>query len=169
GESIAAALMLGADAVQVGTAFLLADEAITPAPYRRAILEAGDDPTRLTRVVSGRFARGIDTQFMREMEQHEARIPPYPVQNALTAELRAAAARADDTDVMSLWAGQSVKLVREDSAQAITERLWRDAQAVMRAKTTRFAASPAVRSHGRRPGASGMRASRPGSGPGSFE
>lgn len=169
GEGIAAALMLGADAAQVGTAYLLADEAITPAPQRRAILEAGDDPTRLTRVVSGRFARGIDTAFMREMEKHEAVIPPYPVQNALTGELRAAATKAGDTNAMSLWAGQSVKLVREGSAQSITEQLWRDAQAVMRARTTRYAASPVSRSHGRRAGASGMRVSRPGTGPGSFE
>jgi nitronate monooxygenase len=170
GESIAAALMLGADAVQVGTAYLLADEAITPAPHRRAIEEAGDDPTALTRVISGRTARGIDNAFMREMQQHEDRIPPYPVQNALTAELRAAATKAGNPDAMSLWAGQSVQLAQAGSAATITERLWRDAQAMMRARTTRYAASPLSRGGGpRRAAASSYRAARPFSGPSPHE
>lgn len=162
GESIAAALMLGADVVQVGTAYLLADEAITP-------MQAGDDPTRLTRVVSGRFARGIETAFMREMEAHESAIPPYPVQNALTQELRAAASKANDTDAMSLWAGQSVKLATPGSATTITENLWREAQSVMRARTTRFAASAHLRSAGRRASATSYRSARPFSGPSAHE
>src|SRR5213075_2417246 len=60
GRGVAAALALGAAAAQMGTAFLLADEAVTSKPWRRAIGEAGDDATRLTRAFTGRHARGVE-------------------------------------------------------------------------------------------------------------
>jgi nitronate monooxygenase len=150
GEGVAAALMLGADAVQVGTAYLLSEEAITPAPQREAIRNAPDDPTRLTRAISGRYARGIDNEFMHAMRPIEDSIAPYPIQNALTGELRAAAIKANSTDAMSLWAGQSVKLAREGKAADITRDLWTQAQAVMRARATRYGGSPGARTHARR-------------------
>ena len=138
GAGVAAALTLGAAAVQVGTAYLLSDEAITNAPWRAAIETAPDDPTRLTRAISGRYARGIDNEFMRAMRPIEGQIPPYPIQNALTQELRAAAARAGSPDVLSLWAGQSVKLARRGKAADITRDLWRDAQQVLRDQAARW-------------------------------
>ena len=133
---------LGAEAVQVGTAYLLADEAIVNAPWRQALESPGDDPTRLTRAISGRYARGIENDFMRELRPLEREVPAYPVQNALTQELRAAAAKAGSPDVLSLWAGQSVRLARKGAAADITRDLWRDAQACLRATAARFAASP---------------------------
>ncbi len=160
GEAIAAALMLGADAVQVGTAYLLSDEATTPAPQREAIINAPDDATRLTRAISGRYARGIENEFMRAMRPLEDKIAPYPIQNALTGELRAAAIKANSTDVMSLWAGQSVKLARRGPAAEITQDLWLHAQAVMRARTTRFGGTPGQRSNRRRGGVSPLRTPR---------
>jgi nitronate monooxygenase len=128
GAGIAAALMLGASAVQLGTAYLLSDEATTNAAWRRAIAEAPDDPTRLTRVISGRYARGIENEFMRVLQPVEADIPAYPIQNALTQDLRAAAAKATSPDVLSLWAGQAVKLARTGKAADLTTTLWREAQ-----------------------------------------
>ena len=129
GPAIAAALALGASAVQIGTAYLLANEALTSAPWRAAIANAGDDATRLTRAISGRFARGIENEFMREMRPVEQDVPAYPVQNALTQELRAAAAKAGSSDVLSLWAGQSVQMAKTGgSARDITLRLWAQAQ-----------------------------------------
>jgi nitronate monooxygenase len=138
GAAVAAALALGAAAVQVGTAYLLADEAATSAPWREAIARSGPDATRLTRVFSGRHARGIVNPFMEEMVAHEAEIPAYPVQNALTQELRAAAAKAGSSDALSLWAGQSVTLARAGSAAAITERMWREAQDALAAASRRW-------------------------------
>jgi nitronate monooxygenase len=138
GAAVAAALTLGAAAVQIGTAYLLADEAATSAPWRRAIAEAGPDATRLTRVFSGRHARGLVNAFMVEMTAHEAEIPAYPVQNALTQELRAAAAKAGSSDALSLWAGQSVTLARSGGAAEITERLWREAQGALAAASRRW-------------------------------
>ena len=112
GRGIAAALALGADAVQLGTAFLNTAEAALAEPYRAALRAAEGDATRLTRAFSGRYARGIDNAFIRHMAAIEAEMPDYPVQNALTADIRAASARAGLADYLSLWAGQGVGLLR---------------------------------------------------------
>ncbi|GAB4190500.1 MAG: nitronate monooxygenase [Thalassobaculales bacterium] len=139
GRGIAAALLLGAEAVQLGTAFLLSPEAATNPVWRQRIADAGDDPTRLTRVISGRYARGIENRIMRELRGEEADIPPYPVQNALTAELRAAAARAGSDAPLSLWAGQGVKAARALPAAALVETLWAEAEAAVAALAGRLA------------------------------
>ena len=127
GHGIAAALALGASAVQMGTAFLLADEAVTPAPWRSAIATAGDDPTRLTRAFTGRHARGLENRFMREMRATEGEVPAYPVQNRLTQPLRAAASQAGSPDLMSLWAGQGVGLARSGPAGDMLRSWWAEA------------------------------------------
>jgi nitronate monooxygenase len=129
GRGVAAALAMGADAVQMGSAFLLSDEAITSAPWRRAIEAAPDDATRLTRAFSGRHARGIENRFMRELRPFEAELPPYPVQNRLTAPLRAAAEAKGDAELMSLWAGQAVTLARPGAAAEMVQRWWAEARA----------------------------------------
>lgn len=139
GAGVAAALSLGAAAVQIGSAYLLADEAVTNAPWRAAIASAEDDPTRLTRAFSGRYARGIDNEFMRAMRPFEDRIAPYPVQNALTQDMRAAATKAGSSGAISLWAGQAIRLARPGSAETITNDLWREAQDTLRATTNRWA------------------------------
>ena len=131
GAGIAAALLLGADAVQMGTAFLRAPEATISAPWRRALEQAGDDATRLTRVYSGRYARGIENRFLREMRGEEKDIPAYPVQNALTGELRAASAAQGSAEALSLWAGQGVNAARDLPAAELVETLWRETQSAM--------------------------------------
>ena len=140
GRGVAAVLALGASAAQMGTAFLLADEATTPAAWRRAILAAPDDPTRLTRAFSGRYARGVENRFMRLMHGVEAQVPAYPVQNRLTQPLRAAAAQADDPEFMSLWAGQAVRLAQPGGAADMVRRWWaqaREAAEAVAARTRR--------------------------------
>jgi nitronate monooxygenase len=122
GRGIAAALMLGASAVQIGTAFLLADEAATSAPYRRALAAASDADTVLTRAFSGRYARGIANRMTRELAQSDE-IAPFPYQNALTRDIRAAAARAESSEYLSLWAGQAAPLARDGSAETIARDL----------------------------------------------
>ncbi|HWA30950.1 MAG TPA: nitronate monooxygenase, partial [Rhizomicrobium sp.] len=128
GAGIAAALLLGADAVQMGTAYLLTPEAIISKPWQDALRNVPDDATRLTRVYSGRYARGIENRFMREFRPAEKDLPAYPVQNALTGELRAASAKAGSSDALSLWAGQGVKAIRELPAADLTRLLWDEAQ-----------------------------------------
>ena len=128
GRGVAAALALGACAVQMGTAFLLADEAIIGPTWKQAIGAAGDDATRLTRAFSGRYARGIENRFMRELRAHEEDVPAYPVQNRLTQPLRAAAEKAGDPEMISLWAGQGVTLAQPGAAGEMVRRWWAQAQ-----------------------------------------
>lgn len=133
GRGVAAVLALGADAAQMGTAFLLSDEALTSGPWRMAIQAAPDDPTRLTRAFSGRHARGLENRFTREMRAVEYELPAYPVQNRLTLPLRQAAENAGDTEMMSLWAGQAVKLARPGAAEAMVRTWWAEAREAARA------------------------------------
>jgi nitronate monooxygenase len=128
GRGVAAALALGASAVQMGTAFLLAEEAALNAPWRRAVETAPDDPTRLTRALTGRHARGLENRFTRDMRQVEDEVPAYPVQNRLTQPLRAAAAKAGNPDMLSLWAGQGVKLAEAGRAAELVRRWWDEAR-----------------------------------------
>jgi nitronate monooxygenase len=128
GEDIKAALALGARAVQMGTAFLVTDEAATHPAYKARIL-SGAGRTRLTRSFSGRYARGIENRFMRQMETVEAQVPPYPVQNALTGSIRAAAAKSGDTEWMSLWAGTAFARARPMAAGRLVALLASELQA----------------------------------------
>jgi nitronate monooxygenase len=112
GADIAKMLALGASAVQMGTAFLVSDESGISADYKQRLLTAGNHSTRLTRAFSGRYARGLENRFMQIMESVESQVPAYPVQNALTGSIRAAASKAGDTELMSLWAGTGVNLAR---------------------------------------------------------
>jgi len=127
GRGVAAALALGAAAAQMGTAFMLSDEATTSKPWRRALETAGDDPTVLTRAFTGRHARGVENRFMREMRAVENEVPAYPVQNRLTQPLRAASAAANDPEMISLWAGQAVALGRSGAAGEMVRRWWAEA------------------------------------------
>jgi len=125
GRGIAAALALGATAVQLGTAFLTCEESGVPPAYKEAILGAREDQTRITRAFSGRPARGIVNRFMTEVEAGDgsAEILPFPLQNAATRPLRSAAARQGRSEFLSLWAGQGVRLARRQSAADLVAKL----------------------------------------------
>ena len=119
GRGIAAALMLGASGCQLGTAFLTCPEAGIHPAWKALLREARDDATRVTRVFSGKPARGLVNDFMRRFEALEAKLPPYPVQNALTGEIRQAATKAGRMEYLSLWAGQAARLSRGISADEL--------------------------------------------------
>ncbi|MAY65621.1 MAG: nitronate monooxygenase [Rhodospirillaceae bacterium] len=133
GRGIAAALALGAQAVQMGTAFLTCDEAGTPECYKAAMLAAQPEQTRITEAFSGRFARGIENRFMAMMEGDgaEAAPLPFPWQNALTRPMRTAAAKAGDPGLLSLWAGQGVGLSRRQTAAELMARLAKETDAAI--------------------------------------
>jgi nitronate monooxygenase len=112
GRGLAAALCLGAQAVQMGTAFLTCEESGAPAVHKAAVLAATGDDTAITRAFSGRPARGLRNRFLLEVAEHEADLPAFPVQNALTRDVRAAAGKQGRPEFMSLWAGQAARLAR---------------------------------------------------------
>lgn len=120
-RGVAAALALGASGVQVGTAFLRTRESAAPASHRRAIAEASDTTTVLTRAMSGRLARGIPNRAMRMLS--DAPILPFPAQNWLTGRFRAEAGSRDLGDLVSLWAGQSAPLARRETAADVFAEL----------------------------------------------
>lgn len=131
GRGIAAALMLGAQAVQLGTAFLTTEEAGIAEVYKDAIVNARAEQTRVTRAFSGRPARGISNTFMDEADAIAQDILPYPLQNALTRPMRTAGGKQNDTNVLSLWAGQGAALARRESATTLIARLVQETQAAL--------------------------------------
>ena len=135
GRGIAAALALGAVGAQLGTAFLTCEEAGVPDVYKQAILEAHEDQTRITRAFSGRPARGIINRFMRDVEApwwpHQFSILPFPLQNALTRPLRAAAAKQGRAEFLSLWAGQGIRMARRMKAADLVAALVEETDAAI--------------------------------------
>lgn len=126
GRGVVAALALGADGVQVGTAFLACEESGASPAHREALrTEAAREP-ELTRVFSGRMARGIRNRWMSELECSAPELPPYPVQNWLTGPIRRAAAAAGRADYIALWAGQNAALVKHTRASELMAFLQED-------------------------------------------
>jgi nitronate monooxygenase len=124
GEAVAAVLVAGAAAAQLGTAFMRCREAATSPPHRAAL--ASVRPTGLTRAFSGRLARGIVNRLQAE---HTSAAPiAYPEINHLTAPLRAHGRSVGDPDLVNLWAGQAHELAREAPAAEVVARLDRDAR-----------------------------------------
>ena len=127
GRGVAAALALGAQAVSLGTAFLACPESGASRAYKEAVLaRADDDPTTLTRAFSGALARGLRNRFTEEMAG--APVLPFPLQNALTSDMRRAAGKAGNADLLSLWAGQAVPLARARGAGELVRDLVRETE-----------------------------------------
>ena len=134
GAALAAVLVAGARAGQVGTAYLRSPEAAT-SPVQRE-LTATDRPTVLTRAFSGRLARGIGNGFQ---ERYGPDAPhAYPEVNYLTAPLRAHGRAVGNPDLVNLWAGQAHSLAEALPAEEITRRLARDARAAIGGWATRL-------------------------------
>jgi nitronate monooxygenase len=123
GRGVRAALGLGAAAAQLGTAFLSCPEAGIPDIYKQALQSEAARRTVITRSVSGRPARAIVNAYVERMHPHQHELPGYPVMNAMTGGLRAAAAKAGRADYMSLWAGQNAALSRTLPAAELVARL----------------------------------------------
>jgi nitronate monooxygenase len=125
GRGIAAALILGASAVQVGTGFLRSPEAKVPPAYAERLGCTESHETRLTRAYSGRPARGVRTRFVEAAASYDAPpSAPYPVQRGLTRLMREEAARTGDAERMQMWAGQSARLARSEPAALLVQSLW---------------------------------------------
>lgn len=128
GRGMAAALVLGAAAVQIGTGFLRSPEAEIHPAWAAALGDPGIG-TVPTRAFSGRLGRSLATDYV--LAASAAPPAPYPVQRGLTAAMRAAAQKAGDVHRMQAWAGQSAPLARAEPAGGIVARIWTQAQALL--------------------------------------
>lgn len=131
-RGIAAALMLGASAVQIGTAYMLTPEASTTAIHRAALRRGAGEATALTNVFSGRPARGLINRAMRELGPLSAAAPAFPLASAALAPLRGKAEADGSGDFSPLWAGQGVELAKEMAAGALTAALAAETQDLLR-------------------------------------
>jgi nitronate monooxygenase len=131
GRGIAAALALGASAVQLGTAYLRCPEAAIHPAWAEAIGRTAPEDTVLTRAFSGRLARGIRNAVTEAFAGPDLKPAPYPVQRAIMAPVRADAEKANDPGRMQAWAGQGAAMARAEPADALTRRLWDEARGLL--------------------------------------
>ena len=124
-RGVAAALALGADAVQVGTAFLCCPESRASAIHREALMSETARHTALTNLYSGRPARGIVTRLMRELGPISEAVPAFPLAAAAIAPLRAAVEARGLGDASPLWAGQNASCCRAVPAAEVVRELAR--------------------------------------------
>jgi nitronate monooxygenase len=120
-EDVAGVLRRGAVAAQIGTALLLSDEADTNMAHRTAMKNQLYGKTIVTRAFSGRYGRGLENEFIRQLDN----VAPlgYPEVNQMTLPIREAAADREDPDGMPLWAGTSFDKARPGPAADIIASL----------------------------------------------
>jgi nitronate monooxygenase len=127
GRGAAAALALGASAVQLGTAFLRCPEAGIAPAWAESIARATPEEMVLTRAFSGRLGRAIASDYVRGAPEPL----PYPLQRAATAPMREEAAKAGDPARMQMWAGQGAALARTEPAAELVRRVWNEAETIL--------------------------------------
>lgn len=116
GKGIAAAMILGAQGVQIGTAFLACMESNASAIHRAKLFSEDAKYTALTRAFSGRLARGIRNHFVSEWQSRSLQPLPYPIQSWFTNSFKAAAVAQGRADMMSLWASQISPILKHTHA-----------------------------------------------------
>jgi len=129
-RGIVAAFALGAEGVQIGTAFLVSEDSGTSVVHRNALLSERAQRTSLTKGFTGRLARGIHNQLIEELNRPGVEILPYPLQRHLVRNLAIPAEKAGREELLQLWAGQSASLSRETDAKTLMQRLVSEVSAV---------------------------------------
>jgi nitronate monooxygenase len=129
-RGIVAAFALGAEGIQIGTAFLACEESGASAHHRNAIVSGKARRTGLTRGFTGRLARGIHNQLLEELNRPGVEILPYPLQRVLLRNLSILAEKAARPEFLPLWAGQSASLSRHSDAQTLLQTLISEVSAI---------------------------------------
>jgi nitronate monooxygenase len=122
-RGVVAAFALGAEGVQIGTAFLACEESGASPLHRNALLSGNARRTGLTRGFTGRLARGLHNQLLEELNGPGVEILPYPLQRILMKNLTVVAEKAAKPEFLQLWAGQSANLSRQRDAKTLLQTL----------------------------------------------
>jgi nitronate monooxygenase len=123
-RGIKAALALGADAVQMGTAFLATSQSNASQDHKDKLFTSDAKYTTLTKVFTGRLSRGIKNRLTEELKNHEDLFAPYPLQSKFMGSLKAYPATANSNpDFKSYWAGQSASLLKHRDAKILIKTL----------------------------------------------
>jgi nitronate monooxygenase len=130
GRTLHAAFILGAAGVQVGSAFITAEESLAGTAYKKAVQDADDTDTVLTRSFTGKWARGIKNAFIEQLDNSGVSIPPFPYQGGVTATIRKTANEKGKKEFMSLWCGQSGANAQLQSTSDIFNKLIADAESI---------------------------------------
>jgi nitronate monooxygenase len=132
-RGVAAALILGASAVMIGTGFLRSAETSIHPAYAERLGRTESHETRVTRAFTGRPGRSIRTRYVDAAASPDAPpAAPYPVQRGFTRLMREEATQRGDTERMQMWAGQAARLAASEPAGVIAARLWEDAAQFLR-------------------------------------
>ncbi len=131
GRGVAAAMILGASAAQLGTAYLFCPEAKLSAPHRAALAAAADDNTQITNLFTGRPARGVINRIMREAGPLSPLAPAFPTAGGPLLPLKTRAEADGSGDFSSLWSGQAARLSPHLPAGELTRKLAADALALL--------------------------------------
>jgi len=129
-RGVVAAFALGAEGVQLGTAFLACEESGASALHRDTILNGRAGRTGLTKGFTGRLARGVHNQLLAELNGPGVEILPYPLQRFLLKNLVSLAEKAGNPELQQLWAGQSASLVRKSDVEALLRSLVSDVSSI---------------------------------------
>ncbi len=131
GRGVAAAKMLGAAGVQMGSLFLRAHESLATPAHKAALADITDTDTLLTRAISGRWARGVRNTLIREIEASGLPVSEYPYQDVLTQPGRKLAKELDNPAFINMWAGQAAGKARAWSTADIFAELVRETAMVL--------------------------------------
>lgn len=133
GRGLIASLALGAQGVQMGTRFLTALESGAHEAYKEALIKSTEESTVITKVFSGRPARGIVNKFIKHWDASGVEPLPFPTQNSITRDIRNAASEQDNVEYMSLWAGQGTRMFTDrQKAEDIIFEILQQASSILR-------------------------------------
>lgn len=132
GRGIAAAFTLGADAAQIGTAFLACDESGALPAHRQMLLSDASKYTSLSRAFTGRLGRGITTGIATDLIGKEKQFLPFPLQATFMSSLRNAAIQQQKWHMILFWGGQIAPILHHTKASALMQSLIEETSAIMK-------------------------------------